>query len=217
MTKNDSMNVVAAFSEDDVVRLTGVSHQQLRYWDQTNFFKPSFGSDNRRVAYSRIYSFRDIVALRTLHVLRNQYSVPLQHLRKVAVSLSHLSDEKWTATELFVLNKKVIFAEPGTAKHREIVSGQYVIGIPLKMVVSDTRKAVESLFKRGRSEIGKFERNRNVSHNSLVIAGTRIPVSTVKEFAAAGYSVSQILKEYPTLNRKDVEAALALKDERNAA
>jgi len=85
------------------------------------------------------------------------------------------------------------------------------------MVVSDTRKAVEVLLKRNPSEIGKFERNRNVSHNSLVIAGTRIPVSTIKEFSAAGYSVSKILKEYPSLSRKDVEAAIAFKDKRNAA
>src|SRR5262249_995950 len=102
-------NIIAAFSEDQVHRLTGVSKQQLRYWDRTSFYVPTYGEGDRRTPYSRIYSFKDITALRVLNVLRNQYNVPLQHLRKVASELAHLSDVKWTATTLFVLNRKVIF------------------------------------------------------------------------------------------------------------
>jgi hypothetical protein len=32
----------------------------------------------------------------------------------VAEKLSHLKDELWTGTTLYVLNKRVIFHEPGT-------------------------------------------------------------------------------------------------------
>ena len=118
MTGSD--NTISAFSEDHAERLTGVSKRQLRYWDRTGFFQPEMAAENRRMAFSRIYSFRDIVQLRVLNVLRNQYNVPLQHLRKVSEELSHLSDSKWTATELFVLNRRVIFVEPNTDKYREI-------------------------------------------------------------------------------------------------
>ena len=75
-------------------RLTGTTKSQLRYWDRTGFFAPAFGDENRRVAFSRIYSFRDIAALGVLNVLRNQHSIPLQQLRKVAERLSHLEAEK---------------------------------------------------------------------------------------------------------------------------
>lgn len=53
--------------------------------------------------------------------------------------------------------------------------------------------------------------------SQAVIAGTRIPVDAIKEFADAGYTVPQIMKEYPTLDRRDVEAAISYEDERNAA
>lgn len=208
MAKRDSHIVISAFSEDHVERLTGVSKQQLRYWDRTGFFKPAYASEDRRVVYSRIYSFKDVASLRVLNVLRNQYSVPLQHLRKVARELSHLSDEKWTATELFVLNKRVVFVEPGTKRHREIVGGQYVIGIPLNIILSDTRRDIKRLHMRGSESIGKIGRARYVSHNSWVIAGTRIPVATIKRFAEDGFSIQQIMREYPTLTEADIKAAI---------
>ena len=217
MSVGDSINVVSAFSEDQVERLTGISKKQLRYWDRTGFFRPAYATENRRVAFSRVYSFRDLVSLRILNVLRNQYSVPLQHLRQVAESLDHLAEEKWTATELFVLNKRVVFVEPGTDRRREVVGGQYVIGFPLQAVVSDTRRDVERMGRRANEEIGKFERKRNVSHNALVVAGTRIPVEAVRQFSDAGYSVQEILYEYPTLSREDVEAAMVWRGDGKAA
>jgi len=174
-------------------------------------------AENRRVSFSRIYSFKDIVQLRVLNVLRNQYNVPLQHLRKVAEQLGSLSDDKWTATELFVLNRRVIFAEPDTEKYREIVSGQYVIGIPLRTVVSDTRSAVSQLSKRDTAEFGRIERKRNVSRNAAVVAGTRIPVSTIVEFHEAGYTHQQIMEEFPSLNKADIEAAIKFYGDRTAA
>lgn len=210
-------NVISAFSEDHAEALTGVSKNQLRYWDRTDFFKPSLADENRRLAYSRVYSFKDILSLRVLNVLRNQYSVPLQHLRQVAEDLVGLPDEKWTRTELFVLNRRVVFVEPGTDRYREIVGKQYVMGIPLGVVMSDTKRDVERLNARDESKVGKFEQAKYVNHNALVIAGTRIPVATIKQFGEAGYSVDQIMAEYPTLTRSDVEAALKREDDRSAA
>jgi uncharacterized protein (DUF433 family) len=211
-----SKNVIAAFTDEQVERLTGVTRQQLRYWDRTGFFRPAFASEDRRDAYSRIYSFKDVASLRVLNVLRNQYSVPLQHLRKVAEELAHLSDSKWTTVSLFVLNKRVIFVERDTEQYREIVSKQYVIDMPLSVVIADTRRDVEALSDRSR-EVGKIEKARFVSHNALVIAGTRIPVSTIKQFAEDGFSVEQILKEYPTLTEQDVRAAIEHKGDGMAA
>lgn len=200
--------VINAFSEEQVERLTGVSKRQLRYWDRTGFFAPAFGEEDRRVAYSRIYSFRDITSLRVLNVLRNQYEVPLQHLRKVAGDLAHLSDAKWTTTTLYVLNRRVIFVEPDTDIYREIVSKQYVMGIPLHVVVTDTKRDIQKLHTRNDESIGRFERARYVNHNALVIAGTRIPVAAVKRFAEDGFSVQQIMREYPTLTEADIKAAI---------
>jgi len=200
--------IVAAFSEEQVEQLTGLTKAQLRYWDRTGFFAPKYAEEDRRRAYSRLYSFKDIVALRTISVLRNQHDVPLQHLRKVAEKLSDLKDDLWIKTKLYVLNRKVIFHEPGTGLPREIVTGQYVIGVLLKTIVSDTRKDVERMHRRDRSKIGQVERSRFVSHNSWVVGGTRIPTAAIRRFKEAGYTNKQILNEYPDLKLRDIAAAL---------
>jgi uncharacterized protein (DUF433 family)/DNA-binding transcriptional MerR regulator len=204
--------VISAFSEDHVERLTGLSVHQLRHWDRTGFYTPAFADPNRRVAYSRVYSFKDIAALRVLSVLRNQYNVSLQHLRQVSAKLAHLSDDKWTKTTLYVLKRKVLFTDPETGVPVEIVSGQYALGIPLNVVLSDTAKDVAKLRVRDDAQVGVIERNRWVAHNSWVIAGTRIPVEAIKSFHRAGYSVANIIAEYPDLTRRDVEAAVAHKE-----
>jgi uncharacterized protein (DUF433 family) len=41
------------------------------------------------------------------------------------------------------------------------------------------------------------------------IAGTRVPVRTVKSFVELGYSLAAVMAEYPGLTRAQVEAALA--------
>jgi DNA-binding transcriptional MerR regulator len=208
--------VIRAFSEEVVERLTGLTASQLRYWDSTGFFAPEYADENRRAAYSRLYSFRDIVALRTLSVLRNQHQVPLQHLRKVAAKLSHLGYDLWTNTTLYVLNKKVIFHEPGTDLPREVMTGQYVIGILLKNIISDTTADVEKMHRRDPEKIGSVERSRFVNHNAWVLGGTRIRTSAIKRFKEAGYTDEQIIAEYPDLTPRDIQAAL-LHEERESS
>lgn len=210
-------SLIAAFSEEHTARLTGISISQLRYWDRTAFYRPSYVEDNRRMAFSRVYSFKDIVALRVLNVLRNQYSVPLQHLREVSSKLGHLAEDRWTGVRLYVLNKHVIWIEPETELPQAIVSGQYVVPMLMEVVIADTKRDVAQLNQRESDKQGVVERSRFVSHNAPVIAGTRIPVGAIKRFSEAGYSVNQILEEYPDLTEKDVKAAIAYDDSRVAA
>lgn len=209
-------DVIAAFSEASVERLTGLSSAQLRYWDRTGFFAPAYAGENRREPFSRIYSFRDVVGLRTLSVLRRQHNVSLQHLRQVAEKLSHLRDDLWSKTTLYVLNRRVIVHEPGSGRLQDAVSGEYVLGIPLKKIIADTKRDAERLRRRPESKIGRVERSRRVLHNTPVIAGTRIPTAAIKRYRDAGFSVERIIAEYPDLTPGDVEAALKY-EESNAA
>jgi uncharacterized protein (DUF433 family) len=201
-------DVIAAFSEDHVHRLTGLSKGRLRYWDRTGFFAPSYMDENPRVPFSRIYSFKDIVALRVLEMLRVQNGVPLQHLRKVAESLSELGDDKWTSTTLWVLNKKVIIQPSSDEQPREVISGQYILGIELKKVVSDTERDIKAMRTRSTDAIGHVVKMRGVSRNAWVISGTRIRVDSIKRLHEDGYSIEQIIAEYPDLTKEDVFAAL---------
>lgn len=199
---------VGAFSEEQAERLSGVSINQLRRWDKDGFFSPSFGVSQKGVPYGRIYSFRDLVSLRVLNDLRNDKRIPLQHLREVSEKLSHLGDVKWTATTLYVLGKRVVFTDPRTNRREEIVSGQRVFDIPLRVVIANTRKAVLDLNNRD-DRVGQVVRGRFVAQNEPVLAGTRISVNAIKEFARAGYSAQQIIREYPDLTEADIAAALS--------
>jgi uncharacterized protein (DUF433 family) len=217
MSIESANQVVSAFTEDQASRLTGVSVNQLRYWDQTGLFSPQFADENRKAAFSRVYSFLDITALRVLNVLTKEYSVSVQHLREVAKKLCALDNGAWSRVTLYVLKRRVNFDDPEDGRQREIVSGQYSIGIPLEKVVSDTRRDIKALSERGIDQIGKIQRNRNVSHNAAVISGTRIPVRAIKNFHEDGYTIEQIISEYPSLSEADVKAAIEFEQGNKAA
>lgn len=48
----------------------------------------------------------------------------------------------------------------------------------------------------------------NICHGKACIKGTRIMVSVVLDNLAAGLSTDEIIKSYPTLNRKAIQAAM---------
>lgn len=201
-------NVIRAFSAEHVARVTGLSMRQLSYWDQTEFFSPQYAFENRRTPYSRIYSFKDVVGLRTISILRNRHKLPLQQLRKAAEELCKYKDTPWSDLVLYVFNNEVHFREPETDRLRGVVSKQYVANVPLRDIIEDAMERSNKLKARAKSEIGRIARHRYVAHNAWVIAGTRIPVSAIVSFSEAGYTPEQIIKEYPTLAVGDVVAAL---------
>lgn len=196
--------IIGAFGEEDAARLTGVSVGQLRTWDRTGFLRPSYAPENRRQPYSRVYSFRDVVSLRVLNALRNEHKISLQHLRKVSQELAHYGDTKWTALTLYVLNRRVVIDDPATGERREMGSGQRVFDIPLRVAISDTKKAIHDLNTRPEELLGHVVSGRFVMNNRPVFEGTRIPVAAVEDYLRAGYETDHILREFPDLREKDI-------------
>ena len=206
LTESDVL--VRAFSAEHVETLTGLTASQLRYWDNTDFFRPEYAFENRRSPYSRVYSFRDVVGLRTLSVLRSRYHVSVQHLREVAATLSSDSPAVWSEIKLYVLKRRVYFREPETGQPRDVPGTQYAIAAIVE-VIEEMRDEAAKLKLRQPEQMGHVERHRYVAHNSWVVAGTRIPVRVIREFAKAGYDAAAIVREYPVLTEADVEAALS--------
>lgn len=200
-------DIISAFSSDHVVRLTGLTKGQLSYWDKTGFFSPQFASEQRKEPYSRIYSFRDVVGLRTLAVLRNKHRISLQRLRKFAGSLDGRDSTLWSGLRLYVLNQDVYFSDEAADIGRN-AEGQNAPVVFMQNIINDAANEVAKLKKRSSDQFGRIERHRFTMRNAPVIAGTRIPIASIKRFSEAGYSVAEILKEYPTLTEKDVRAAL---------
>lgn len=202
-------NVISAFSAQQVERLTGLSESQLRDWDNDGFFRPAFAAENRRSPYSRIYSFDDLVSLRTLGILRKRHKIALQSLKKTATKLEQHSGRPWSDLTLYVLNREVHFRNPNTGRIEGAISGQMAVPIPLGSIADDLRSKIDAARSRGSESEGDFEQHRYVAHNRRVVSGTRIPVESVLSFWNEGYSVEQIMREYPSLTRKDIDAIIA--------
>jgi DNA-binding transcriptional MerR regulator len=205
-----------AFTSDNVCRLTGLSAHQLRYWDATDFFSPELLDDYSRRAFGRIYSFRDVVGLRTIAVLRNKHRIPLQELRRVGEWLAAHHETPWSSLRFALSGRKIVFAEGGT--YVEPTSGgQTVIEIELEPIASDMHREAQKLRERGQEQIGSVVRNRWVVHNAWVMAGTRIPTEAIWNFHQAGYDYAAIIREYPRLTPEDVRAAVEFEASRRAA
>jgi uncharacterized protein (DUF433 family) len=212
------MPQIIAFTADNVCRLTGLSGRQLRYWDATDFFRPEFLDEHRRRTFGRIYSFRDVVGLRTVAVLRNKYRVPLQELRRVGEWLLSHHATPWSALKLALSNRKVIFFDSQMGKFVEAKGdGQAVVEIGLEPIANDMRNAAATLTERREDQIGTVVRNRYVVRNAWVVAGTRIPTQAIWNFHQAGFTAESIICEYPRLTLQDVKAAIDFEDTRRRA
>lgn len=88
------------FSAQQASQLTGCTQHQLRYWDRVDLVRPSIQGTGGRPGVRRLYSFRDLVALRVVRsLLDNGMSVQRvrrawDYLRRNAEMDSHLSEVK---------------------------------------------------------------------------------------------------------------------------
>jgi DNA-binding transcriptional MerR regulator len=88
------------FTAEQASRFTGTTPHQLRYWDRIGLVRPSVQSTGGRPGVRRLYSFRDLIALRCVRALLDG-GMSLQrvrraydYLRKKAGLDQHLSEVK---------------------------------------------------------------------------------------------------------------------------
>jgi DNA-binding transcriptional MerR regulator len=88
------------FTAQQASQLTGCTQHQLRYWDRVDLIRPSIQGTGGKPGIRRLYSFRDLVALRVVRsLLDNGMSVQRvrrawDYLRRNADMESHLSEVK---------------------------------------------------------------------------------------------------------------------------
>jgi uncharacterized protein (DUF433 family)/DNA-binding transcriptional MerR regulator len=199
---------VLAFSAEQVCQLTGLSLRQVRYWDDTEFFSPEYAPGYRRAAYSRVYSFRDVVGLSTIGLLRKR--VPLQTLRQVGGYLRRYHDTPWASLALYVRGREVVFRDPDNPDvfMSAVSPGQNVFPIELLVIARKVGERAQILKARRDDQMGKVRRHRFVVQNKPVLAGTRVPTAAVWNLHEAGYSAHRIIAEFPRLGPQDVKAAI---------
>ena len=89
-----------AFTAQQACQFTGCTPHQLRYWDRVDLLRPSIQRTGGRPGRRRLYSFRDLVALRVVKsLLDNGMSVQRvrrawEYLRRTGDMEQHLSEIK---------------------------------------------------------------------------------------------------------------------------
>jgi DNA-binding transcriptional MerR regulator len=209
------MPPLLAFTSQHVQRLTGLSPRVLRYWEETGVFHASYVDDCPRRPYRRLYTFRDVVALRTLSLLRREHRIGLDELRKVGAFLAEHRDAPWASLRFRVAGRHVVFDDPEAGVP---VTGkplrQAVIPIDLDDIARETEADAARLRERLPDDFGRVVRHRYINHNAWVIAGTRIPTTAIWNFHEAGFDTDAIIREYPQLRPVDVAAAIAHETQR---
>lgn len=197
---------LGVFSAAQVCRLAKISDAQLRYWNKTKVFQPQILEGAG--PFRRVYSFRDVVGLKTVSILRNKYQVDLKDLRIIEEKLKDTSID-WSSLVFYVgEDRRIYFRDPSSgdtvATHP---MGQRPL-LKMQAIARGIEKNLIRMQKRTAREIGKIDHNRYVLHNATVIAGTRIPTSAIHGFHKAGYSDQEIMKQYPRLTPDDIKAAI---------
>jgi uncharacterized protein (DUF433 family) len=195
-----------AVTREVAARIARLTLRRVDYWAETDLVAPSVDrrlSARRRI---RLYGFVDLLALAVAAELTDR-GVSLQHVRQI-VSRLKARGYQHPLTELryATVGKQVYFQlEDGTweggLRRDQIVLHEVLNLLPL-------RSRIVRGVARDDLQIGRIEKRRGVHGSKPVLAGTRIPVETVRRYLQAGRSMQDVLDAYPDLTEADIEAVM---------
>lgn len=200
-------NVVRGFGIETAARLAGLSRYQLVQWDNSGFFAPSLGLEDRKVRHSRIYNFKDVLALKVLAILKVKYGVSTQNLKKAKDWIGLQEDAEWAdrAISVDLVRRKVLIpGDDGMPVDPE--DDQSIFHFAIGPVRDQLIREIEQHSQRPESAIGQVSQARGFVNNKETYAGTRIPISAVQSFIDEGFTDSEILEQYPSLDVRDIIA-----------
>jgi uncharacterized protein (DUF433 family)/DNA-binding transcriptional MerR regulator len=194
-----------AYAPTMAAALSGATIHQLRHWRSSRtgpLLAPEI-SDSARI----LYSFRDVLALRTFVHLRE--SASLQRIRGAIASLRDLGEARHLASYKLV-------ADPAGNIH--VISGDDVTELarqPGQMLLADFSDVLEPFAVRPGVVIPSLLRPR--AHLSVdpetqggcpVIAGTRVPYDAVASLMREDVPADRISEYYPAITAEAARDAL---------
>jgi uncharacterized protein (DUF433 family) len=196
------------FSAEQTCRLAKISRSQLRHWYDTKVFRPQV-IEGQTGAFRHVYSFRDVVGLRTISILRNTHRVALKDIRQIEQRLKSTPAAEWSTTVFYVgEGGRVYFEDPQTGETVAVNPIGQTSLFRMRTVIRHVEQQLALMNRRTKRQIGRVTNSRYVMHNASVIAGTRIPTNAIYDLNQAGFSIPQIVSEHPRLTEKDIRAAI---------
>lgn len=130
------------YASKEVCSIIGLSYRQLDYWDSSGFIQPSVAKA-KGTGTARMYSFMDLVCLRTAKQLRDS-GISLQKIRKsVGYLRSHFPELDVPLVDLvFLTDGSTLFIltrDRGIVLDTVMDQGQLAWFIPVGLFVSELR------------------------------------------------------------------------------
>jgi uncharacterized protein (DUF433 family) len=197
-----------ALDANTASKITGISKSQLSDWERRGIVTSSYAHLRSETGSRRAYSYRDILNIRTLSQIRQQLGLPLAEITRAGAYLTTHGKTAWSQLGIGISGKRLVFRNPETHQWADAPE-QAILELNLSTLPDEVTRLVSEALQRDPANSGKIERNRNIMHNAPVVAGTRIPTSTIWVYHEDGYSTEEIIEQYPQLTPEDIEAAIA--------
>lgn len=191
-----------AYPSHIAATLSGASLRQLQYWRAGGpdaLFAPELGKSSGRV----LYSFRDVVALRSFVYLRETAS--LQRIRKAVGTLRELGNtEHLSQYRLVGTGKSIVLVPPGEEVAIDLVERPGAQRFAV--VLADVFGPFEN--QRGDKVVDLFHPRKHllvdpeVRGGYPVIDGTRVQFDLVASLVHDGVDPSDIRDFYPSVSAK---------------
>lgn len=195
-------------TRDTAASIAGLTRRQVDYWATQGLVMPSV--DERLTPHRpiRFYSFMDLMALTVAAELRRR-RVSLQHIRQIVGRVRDYGyDQPLTQLRWATEGGQLYFQHPDG----EWESGQRPHQALIREVLDldEVRMTIRRGLERPSESVGHIEKRRGAMGSKELVAGTRVPVDTVRRYLAAGRSPEQIVASFPTLQVADVVAVAKL-------
>lgn len=162
-----------AFTAEQASRLTNCTHHQLRYWDRVGLVKPSVQQSGGRPGVRRLYSFRDLVALRVVKSLLDN-GMSLQRVRRAWDYLRREGEmENHLAKVKLVTDGQSIFRV--SADEGELMDALRQGQLAFFVAINEITQEVEE-------DVTRFELDRDRFLNML----RRVEDDVIEEWQASG-------------------------------
>lgn len=200
--------------------LTGASVGQLAYWRKATPKAPPLLVPAASKSGRFLYSWADVVALRTIVFLRQEKSLP--RIRRAVQTLRSLEANQWehlSEYKLISTRKTIVVQMPkGRLMDLEKEPGTMLEEILMRDVLG----AFVTSAGRDVPPLENPRPNLSIDPEILggypVIAGTRVPFDLVAGLADEGYTGAEIIELYPSVKVAAVDdASIFAKDVADAA
>ncbi|MBK8459191.1 MAG: DUF433 domain-containing protein [Micropruina sp.] len=194
-----------AFTRERVAQLAGVPLSRIDYWDRTDLLRASARQRMSPGRETRLYAFQDLLDVLIIAELERR-GVSKRHIREI---VSHVRARDYVMSELqwAVAGSRVHFNGPD-GRREDGDRSQYVMAEVLKL--EPIRRKARTATDRDPDTFGQISNRRGTLGNKPVVAGTRVPIATIRRYLKRGYSEGQIVEAFPNLTTTDVRAVQQL-------